>query len=212
MTNLAALLTAARALATGGPTIAWAATYPTQNAPLWPGESISATPKRALEFAAGRAAARMAMAALNIAPTAIPHGDDRAPIWPPGLNGSITHSATACLAALTRAPTLIGIDLEPATPLDPDLWPIILSPSERSALGPNAALQAKLIFSAKEATYKAQYPRSQTLLDYMAMEITLGPQTFTARFTLDVPGFPKNTQLTGHHTHSQNHVLTLVTA
>jgi 4'-phosphopantetheinyl transferase EntD len=216
VTNLSALLIAARALShkTGGPNIAWAATDPTQPSdPLWPGESIgTALPKRALEFAAGRTAARMAMAALNLPAAAIPHGPDRAPIWPQGLHGSLSHSATACLAALTRAPALIGIDLEPATPLHPDLWQTVLLPSEHSTLSPNPTLTAKLIFTAKEAAYKAQYLRSKTLLGYDAMQITLAPATFTACFTHDVPGFPKNTRLTGHHICAENHFLALVIA
>ncbi|QCO56124.1 4'-phosphopantetheinyl transferase superfamily protein [Pseudorhodobacter turbinis] len=209
MIDLESLLAAARAIAPQGVVIA-ASDPRAPSPPLWRGEILAGSvPKRLMEFAAGRAAARAAMAAFGPA-CAIPMGSDRAPIWPDGISGSITHSATACLAAVTRAPTLIGIDLEPATPLEADLWDIVLSPPERATLG--TGLHAKLIFSAKEAAYKAQYARSRTLLEFDALEITLGHGQFTARFTQDVPHFPQNTLLHGRFCQSEGHFLTLVAA
>jgi 4'-phosphopantetheinyl transferase EntD len=210
MINFAALLADARALAPPG--VALAAADPTRPTTVWPHENLPRSiPKRQTEFAAGRSCARAAMAALGLPPTAIPHGPDRAPVWPFGLHGSITHSASACLAAITLAPRLIGADLEPATPLDPSLWQTLMLPSERAALARSArpALTAKLIFSAKEAAYKAQYLRSRTLLDFEALEITLGPQTFTARFTTAIPGFAKDACLHGRFCETQGHWLTL---
>ena len=218
MVDIEALLHAARGFAPTG--VALAGCDPAAPAPpLWPGEALAkAVPRRVAEFSAGRAAARAAMAALNAAPAAIPQGPDRAPIWPPGLHGSITHSATACLAAITHAPRLIGIDLEPATPLAPELWHSVLLPVERAAVAQtdSPGLHAKLIFSAKEAAYKAQYLRSHTLLDFDAMEITLGPghfaDHFTARFTKPVPGFATNATLMGRHCRVAGHILTFFAA
>lgn len=154
------------------------------------------------------------MSQLGHAAASIPQGPDRAPIWPIGLNGSITHSATHCLAAITRAPQLIGIDLEPATPLTFNLWDVVLRPAEQATLqgNPNAFMLAKLFFCAKEAAYKAQYPRSKTLFGFDAIEITLAEKTFTARFTLSVPGFEKGHALHGRFTEIENHFLCAVTA
>jgi 4'-phosphopantetheinyl transferase EntD len=212
VTDLALLLAAARRLAPEG--VALAVRDPAALAPpLWPGEGMpAAIPKRQVEFAAGRACARAAMALLGVRPAAILHGTDRAPVWPPGLYGSITHSATACLAAVTHAPRLIGLDLEPATPLDPDLWDTVLLPAERRAVLQTATpgLHAKLFFSAKEAAYKAQYLRSRSLLGYDAMEISLTDQGFTARFTADVPGFLQHSRLAGRHCLAEDHFVTLV--
>lgn len=215
MVDLAALLVAARrlappgvAVAAGDPTAATAAT-----AQLWGAEVlVKAIPKRQTEFSAGRATARSAMALLGVAPAAIAHGPDRAPVWPDGIHGSITHSDTACLAAVTHAPRLIGIDLEPSTPLDASLQNVILNPIERAAIAHSSdpALAGKLIFSAKEAAYKAQYARSRTLLDFDALEITLEHGSFTARFIQAVPGFPKGAILYGRFCQSQGHFLTLV--
>jgi 4'-phosphopantetheinyl transferase EntD len=192
-----------------------AATDPTQPAPdLWRGEVLpNAIAARQAEFAAGRHAARVAMARLGLSQQAIPIGRDRAPIWPAGVNGSITHSATLCLAAVTMAPLLVGIDLEPATPLNPELWDTVLIPQEIAVLSgvPNAGLIAKLIFSAKESAYKAQYACTKTLFGFDAMHITLSDTGFTARFTRTIRGFSAGTLLHGRHTVVQGHVLTAVT-
>lgn len=213
MPDFAALEVVARGLLPAA--MAVAAIDPTLSAPaLWRGEALpNAIERRQREFAAGRHAARTALAQLGQPQHAIPIGPDRAPVWPSGLNGSITHSATLCLAAVTTAPQLIGIDLEPATPLEQDLWNTVLLPEERALLGqgPDAALRAKLIFSAKEAAYKAQYARSKTLFGFETLHVTLGASQFTARFTRSVPGFAAGSTLGGQHTQTQGHFLTVVT-
>lgn len=210
MPDLAALAAAARAILPAG--VAVGVADPTQAAaPLWPGEAVpNAVASRQREFAAGRQAARAAMCQLSLPAQAIPAGPDRAPIWPSGLTGSITHSGRLCLAAVTHAPRLIGVDLEPATPLDAGLWDSILLPQEIAALAddPNAGLRAKLIFSAKESAYKAQYARSKTLFGFEVIHITLSANNFTARFTQDIPGFPADTLLCGQHTQVAGHYLT----
>jgi 4'-phosphopantetheinyl transferase EntD len=117
-------------------------------------------------------------------------GPDRAPVWPEGLTGSISHTATACVAAigLRRDWAGIGVDLEDATPLDPLLVAEICTTAEQHWLGTQPAsergLMAKLIFSAKEATYKAQYPLSGQLFGFDVLELTLDRTTcrFNARF------------------------------
>jgi len=214
MPDLVALIAAARHLLPAA--VAVAAASPTQTAPpLWPDEVLpNAVPRRLAEFAAGRAAARQAFALLGHPAASIPQGPDRAPIWPRGLNGSITHSATLCLAAVTRTPQLIGIDLEPATALAFDLWDVVLRPAEQATLqgNPNAPLLAKLMFCAKEAVYKAQYPRSKTLFGFDAIEITLAENTFTARFARSVPGFDEGHVLHGRYTEIESHFLCAVSA
>jgi len=161
---------------------------------LLDGESIPGIDKRQREFAAGRRAARMAMARIGLPPAAIPMGPDRAPVWPAGLAGSITHSASACLAAVTARPLLIGLDLEPDMPLAPELWDSVLRPEEAAQLNGDAR-QAMAVFSAKEAAYKAQFPRSRAILDFQAMEVALFGDHFTATFRADVPGFASGDRL-----------------
>ena len=163
--------------------------------PLWPGEAIAAVPHRLAEFAAGRTAARRAMAALGVPMATIPMGEDRAPIWPQGVVGSISHCAGACMAVAGRPSDFagIGLDLEPAQPLARDLWPTILRPEEVAADG----LDALRIFVAKEAAYKAQYPLSRQLFDFQALNITFQDQYFMARFMQAVPPFSVGDVLRG---------------
>jgi 4'-phosphopantetheinyl transferase EntD len=158
-------------------------TDPARVATIWDDEATAiarAVPKRRAEFAAGRSAARAAMAEIGLPSAAIPQGGDRAPIWPAGLSGSIAHCDTCCIAAVAlkeHCPAL-GVDIEPATPLDPDLVAVICTPEERTWLAnePNPGLAAKVIFSAKEAVYKAQYPLTNKVIgfDAVILEMTAG--------------------------------------
>ncbi len=151
---------------------------------LWPEEKAAvarAIPKRQSEFAAGRRAARAAMAALNIPPVPIRQGAQRAPVWPKGLYGSISHCAGCCIAAVTHDGT-IGIDVEPATPLNSDLIRMICTAPEQAWLTtqPDPCLAAKLIFSAKEAVYKAQYPLTGQVIGFQAVTLDITDMRFTA--------------------------------
>ncbi len=176
--------------------------------------------KRRREFLAGRAAARAAMRRLGQPPAAVPAGDDRAPIWPPGLTGSISHSDTLCAAVLADARRIpaLGIDIEPAEPLAPDLAAAICTLSERAWLSaqPEAVrgLLARLVFSAKECAYKCQYTLSRRMLDFHDLEITADPETgqFEATFLRTVPGFEQGARLYGRHMTAKGHIVTGIAA
>ncbi|MDZ7711568.1 MAG: 4'-phosphopantetheinyl transferase superfamily protein [Roseovarius sp.] len=166
---------------------------------LWPEEATATTRMtgaRLREFAAGRRAARAAMTALGLPPAAVPMGVTRAPIWPDGLTGTISHDATTCLALLGRARDWagLGLDLEPDTPLPADIAATVCTPSEAAD-----AAQARRVFCAKEAAYKALSPRINTVLDFADMTVTLGPDTrFTARLARAVGPFGMGTGIPGH--------------
>lgn len=176
-------------------------------------------PRRKRAFAAGRVAAHQAMQALNLAPSAVLVGADRAPIWPAGLCGSITHSDTACLAAVTRTATArsLGLDVEEDTPLGADLVPTVCSRTERAWLSglpaSRAGQMAKLIFSAKECAYKCQYVQSRTLFGFETFEITPDPDTgnFEATFTHAVPGFAAGVRLAGRFAIGAGLIVTAMT-
>jgi 4'-phosphopantetheinyl transferase EntD len=211
--GLASLEAAARSLLPAEVAVAAAGLATSPPSPFPVEILANAVPKRQREFAVGRHAARAALAQLGVAAMPLPMGPDRVPLWPQGIHGSITHSASLCLAAACRAPRLIGIDLEPATPLDPELWETILLPEEIAALAglQNASSLAKLIFSAKEASFKAQYAASKTLFGFEMIRVTLGHNSFTAAFTNSVPGFERGSQLQGRFTTVAGHFLTTVT-
>ncbi|MCR8549101.1 4'-phosphopantetheinyl transferase superfamily protein [Salipiger sp. P9] len=157
--------------------LGWAICKPTSDpGALFPEERAAlrnALPTRVAEFAGGRRAARQAMAQLGLAPQAIPMAPDRAPVWPEGLVGSITHSAGNCLALVGRASDwhAIGADLEPDADLPADIISEIATPEELLRLAPiPPARAAARLFSAKEAAYKAQYPLTQSLFGFDAMQ------------------------------------------
>ncbi len=175
-----------------------------------------AVEKRRREFAAGRMAVRLALRELGAPALAVPMGPDRAPVWPAGLVGSITHCDVACLAvtAWEGEIALLGLDMERDTPLENDLVPEICTEQERAWL---AALEApgqaaKVIFSAKEAVYKAQYPRSRTLIGFDALHVVpdlVGGQ-FTAEFREGVPGFAAGRRIAGKLAIGHGFILTAV--
>lgn len=155
-------------------------------APLWPGEAlVAAVPKRLAEFAAGRNAARRAMAQLGLPPAAVPMQADRSPLWPTTVTGSISHCAGACIAAMAHARDYagLGLDLEPVQPLTADLWPLVLTTPALARLPQDQpGLMALQVFCAKEAAYKAQYAVTGQLFDFQTLEVEVQRQNFVARF------------------------------
>ncbi|WP_113910740.1 4'-phosphopantetheinyl transferase family protein [Roseovarius dicentrarchi] len=194
------------------PQVAVALTQPgAPQPPLFAAETAAmarAVPTRRAEFAAGRAAARAAMAQLGAPAAALPMGPDRAPVWPAGITGSLSHIPALCIAAVaqTRQFRAIGTDLEEAGDLDPDLIPQVCTLAERAWLACQPAAQrgqlAKLIFSAKECAYKCQYPLTGTLFDFDTLEITPDPDTgqFEATFTRAIGCFDAGACLPGRFT------------
>jgi len=150
--------------------------------PLFPEEerAISeAVPKRRREFSAGRHCARLAMAQLGYAGCAIPSGIDRAPIWPSGLIGSITHSERYCAVTIARSHHFksIGIDLEAIKAVPAEVSERVLRPDEIDPLdlgaSPDGADWLTLHFCLKEAAYKAFYHLFRRIIDFQEMKISV---------------------------------------
>ncbi len=210
MPEAAALMALARRLLPAGCAVSSA--DPTRHWPLLSGEALpGATPRRLAEFSAGRHAARSALRTLGLPLTAIPMGDDRSPLWPEGIAGTISHDRTACLAAVRRGEG-IGIDLEEEDALPEDLWKIVLLPEERHWVDaqPQSGLAATVVFSAKEAAYKAQYPASRVLFGFDRLMVSLTAETFTATFRAATGPFRAGHQLHGRWGRAAGHVLTTV--
>jgi 4'-phosphopantetheinyl transferase EntD len=155
---------------------------PGEAACLKPEEACSverAVPKRVQEFAAGRQCARRALAELGRVDVPIPAAHDRQPVWPAGVVGSITHTAGLCAAVVAEGTRLkaLGVDTELSGAVKPELWQTIcvadesvwidtLPPSERAAA-------VTLLFSAKEAFYKCQYPLVGERLSFDDLSVTV---------------------------------------
>jgi enterobactin synthetase component D / holo-[acyl-carrier protein] synthase len=139
-----------------------------------------AVPARRAEFAAGRAVAREAMAALGVGPVALPVGARRMPVWPRGIVGSITHCAGLVAAAVAWSDDLvaIGIDAEPAVPLEPDVLVVVATPAERAAL--DGEHDGTVVFCAKEAFYKCWSALDGPVLEFHDVEVAFDGGSFAA--------------------------------
>ena len=122
--------------------------------------------KRQAEFLAGRLCARSALQRLDGLDCIPAIGEDRAPVWPAHISGSITHSTGHAAAIVGHKAQWrgLGMDLENLLPLEraERLAGEILTPDEmqRMATGPReqVAQLVTLTFSAKESLFKALYP------------------------------------------------------
>jgi 4'-phosphopantetheinyl transferase EntD len=154
---------------------------------------LGAIEGRRREFAAGRTCARHALERLGIQPVAIPAGDDRAPIWPNGIVGSITHCPGYRAAAVAhhRHVSAIGIDAEPNIRLPNAVLRRIMLPAECGLLEEvgfqNDVAWDRLAFSAKESTFKAAYGLVRHRFDFRDYELRIRPveREFTIRFHND---------------------------
>ena len=164
--NPAALSTTFQSLFPNG-VVAAEMRVPGEAALLLPEEAVSvahAVSGRVQEFAAGRLCARRALEAFGIRGFPVRMASDRQPVWPESLVGSITHTAGLCAAVLAERTRVLGLglDTEVVGAVKRNLWPSICSTDERAWIESLAAdaqrAAATLIFCAKEAFYKCQYP------------------------------------------------------
>ena len=132
-----------------------------------------AVDKRKVEYLAGRLCAKEALLNLGY-PNYIPSmGAKREPLWPNGVVGSISHSNGMAIAMVANSETIsaIGIDLEKRIDKpSPGLIKQICSPSEweQRDTKHTDAESLTIIFSSKEALYKALYPRVGKFFGFQA--------------------------------------------
>jgi 4'-phosphopantetheinyl transferase EntD len=131
---------------------------------------------------AARIVARTLLSRFGQAPSAIPKSTAGMPVWPEGIVGSLAHDATVAVAAMAAQPGFqsVGIDIEPAEPLAPDLLDIVATATERERIQDDP-LRGRLLFSIKEAVYKAVYPLDRTFLDHHDVEVSLVDGTAVIR-------------------------------
>jgi 4'-phosphopantetheinyl transferase EntD len=143
------------------------ALLPAEARPL--GRSV---PKVRRASGAARIVARSLLSRLGKPPGAIVRSPSGAPVWPEGIVGSLAHDAVVAVAAVARRRDFasLGIDVEPAAALDVELLDVVATPRERERIGRDP-LQVRLLFSVKEAVYKAVYPLDGTFLDHHDVEV-----------------------------------------
>lgn len=139
--------------------------------------------KRRNEFITVRHCAREALGKLGVGPVPILKGDKGEPCWPSGIVGSLTHCEGFRGAVVARDSDVrsVGIDAEPHGVLPKGVLDAVSLPAERVEL---AALEGglhwdRILFCAKEATYKAWFPLTHRWLGFEDAHIS---------FTLDSSG------------------------
>ncbi|MCX2832748.1 4'-phosphopantetheinyl transferase family protein [Microbulbifer thermotolerans] len=176
---------------------------------LMPASIAASVRKRQAEFLAGRYAASLALAALDIdvracGPVGI--GPRRNPVWPQGVVASISHAAgrAVCAASLRAHNDFLGVDIELLSPeMDcADVQQAVMGERELAllvdaGLAPSQAVF--LTFSAKESLFKALYP---AVGDYFGFEVAsvTGCNPRAGRLSLTLAGwFADKHQLPVHY-------------
>jgi 4'-phosphopantetheinyl transferase EntD len=154
----------------------------------------NAVEARRREYATVRSCARACLERLGYPRVPLLPGVGGAPRWPIGVQGSMTHCAGYAAAAVGRSPRIsaIGIDAEPDAQLPDGVLDVVATPAERDRLAatqlePDSPNWDRLLFSAKEAVYKAWFPLVGEWLDAQEVEIVFDPQdgTFAALLSSD---------------------------
>jgi len=143
----------------------------------------TAVPARVREFTAGRSLARSMLSHRDIRPKCIIAGDRGQPLWPDGICGSISHTASRVGVAVSSLAAYrgIGLDIETegaARHLDETL---ILSAGERERTRADAGGDhATLAFCCKEAVFKSVFPIVGEALDFADITIEADGDGFCA--------------------------------
>ncbi len=138
--------------------------------------------KRQAEYLAGRRVAREALCRAGIAQVDLPIGPSRAPLWPSGYVGSISHCERLAVAIAVSSKSMnirgVGVDIEcivGEAALAAIRNQAVTTKEERScralarSLGDAAA--ATIAFSAKESFYKAISARVNRIVEFEALKI-----------------------------------------
>lgn len=178
-----------------------------------------AVAKRREEFSAGRACAHRALKVLGVAPQPIAAGQHGEPCWPPGVVGSITHcdGYRASAVAMVADYLAVGIDAEPHLPLPDGLLTDIAGAEEIASItrltevSPGIHWQ-RLLFSAKEAVYKAWFPLTKVQLGFhdAILSFSLPNRSFTAHVIGRPPRSNEGFSVPGRWATSTEHIVTAV--
>ncbi|OBK73511.1 4'-phosphopantetheinyl transferase [Mycobacterium sp. 1165178.9] len=126
--------------------------------------------KRRNEFITVRHCARVALGELGLPPVPILKGEKGEPCWPDGVVGSLTHCTgyRGAVVGRTDAVRSVGIDAEPHDVLPDGVLNAITLEEERHEISalPAGLHWDRILFCAKEATYKAWFPLTKRWLGF----------------------------------------------
>lgn len=126
--------------------------------------------KRRNEFITARHCARLALQQLGQQPVPILKGEKGEPCWPDGIVGSLTHTQGFRGAVVGRQSAVrsVGIDAEPHDKLPDGVLDAVTIMEERHEIAalPDGLYWDRILFCAKEATYKAWFPLTRRWLGF----------------------------------------------
>lgn len=148
---------------------------------------------RRQEFSSGRHCAAQALKSLG-APTgsSLMPDDDGLPTWPAAYVGSISHCREQVVAVAGHVDQVnfIGMDVENVHRLSPAAINRILSDSEMEWVAGSQSL-ASLVFSAKEAIYKAYFPHYRRPAHFKDVRVIPVADTACLRVIVNPGCFPQ---------------------
>jgi enterobactin synthetase component D len=144
--------------------------------------STRAVTKRRAEHVAGRLCIHWCYQMLtNQTPPMISSDKHGCPVWPFPFKGSISHSSTMAVGILTQDTNILSLGIDIETLLDDktttDIVGMVLSSEEQSVHRSRYNQEMSfsrfvtLVFSAKEAIYKAVYPLVRHFFDFTAASV-----------------------------------------
>lgn len=176
--------------------------------------------KRQAEYLAGRLCAREALRRVTGQACVPAVGEDRAPQWPRGVVGSITHGDNwaAALVAPDTQWRALGLDVERLLPVERArrLQGEILTGAELERLHgldeDTCAARVSLTFSLKESLFKALYPLTLTRFYFHDAELLeIDQHSARLRLLIDLhPDWREGAELDGQFALFDNKVLSLV--
>jgi 4'-phosphopantetheinyl transferase EntD len=168
--------------------------------------------KRQQEFSTGRMCAKIALAAIDVHDISILTGDNREPIWPDSIIGSISHCRDLAGAVVSSSPQIssIGFDVENIKPLKNDISRIICTEKEKNLIKEQNDYPYETIvllhFSIKEAVFKCIYAESHIRIGFKDQQLFRDSSTKQIEVKLDPT--KTNAKVNLHYEITSTHIFT----
>lgn len=143
--------------------------------------------KRKRDFLLGRTCARRALRCFEIENFPLLVGADRAPVWPDGLVGSISHTAGVCGAVVASSKEFagIGFDVERLDSVTEEIAKHVTTSRERAVFCEIGFDWRTTLFSIKETVYKAVSSQFESIFGFQGVEVVrLEDGAFEARLQI----------------------------
>ena len=185
-----------------------------------PARLQQAVSKRRAEYLASRILVRSVIAELGIADFILTNAPDRSPLWPTGIQASLSHSAGVVVVAATRQPCAVGVDVEQlmSESTAQETATLLMNEQEQQLLRTlpvSFSAAATLLFSLKESLYKALWPQLRQPMDFLdaaLVSVDFAQQRATLRLTQHFgERFARGMLLEAGFMWQENQVITLVT-